>query len=97
MGHMSNRERIARAAAEAQIAATERATKKPAKVASGSSPRRAAKAVRMKVVWEVCTGNGKVVKTFAYADKAAAEAAVSALTKANGQTYILRDTKVPME
>jgi hypothetical protein len=92
MRHASNRERIARAAEEAAAAAAEKAAKKK----SGTRPSRAAP-VRMKVVWEVCTGTGRVVKTFAYADKAAAEAARVALTASKGETHLLRNTKVPME
>ncbi len=94
---MSNRDRIARAAEEARIAAEEKAAKKAA-----GSPRKArtsskAKPARMKVVWEVCTATGKPVKTFAYPDKAAAEAETQALIKSTGRTHVLRSTKVPME
>lgn len=87
---MSNRERIARAAAEAEIAAKEKATKKGAK-------KRPATPERMKVVWEVCEGTGKAVKTFPYPDKAQAEAEVEARTRSTGRSHILRPTKVPME
>ena len=105
MRHASNRERIARAAAEAAAAAAEKTEaaaagkteKRSAKKRSASRPKRAAAPVRMKVVWEVCTGTGRVVKTFAYADKEAAEAARLALIDAKGETHLLRDTKVPME
>ena len=40
----------------------------------------------MKVIWEVRNHTGKVVKSFAYPDKAEAEAAVNALTKSTGNT-----------
>jgi hypothetical protein len=50
----------------------------------------------VKVIWEVCDGTGKVVKAFAYPDKAAAEAEVDARTKSTGRSHILRPTKVPM-
>jgi alkaline phosphatase len=97
MTHMSNRDRIARAAEEAKAAATEKAAKKATKKSPASRPDRAAKSVRMKVVWEVRNHTGKAVKTFAYPDKALAEAAVDALTKSTGHTHVLRDAKVPME
>ncbi len=97
MRHMSNRDRIARAAAEAQAAAAEKAAKKAAKKSSGARPAQASKSVRMKVIWEVRNEAGKAVRSFSYPDKAHAEAAVVALTKSTGQTHVLRDAKVPME
>jgi hypothetical protein len=95
----SNRERIARAAAEAEIAATERAAKKAGREKSGAPrPKRAPKPpARMKVVWEVCSPAGATIKTFLYPDKAAAEAATDALSKSTGRTHILRAAKVPMD
>jgi len=100
MGHLSNRERIARAAEEARLAAAEKATKKEtkgvAKPAKASS-KRVPKQVRMKIIWEVCNGNGKVLETFTYPEKEAAEAATQALIRSTGSTHILRPTKVPME
>jgi hypothetical protein len=93
MERMSNRDRIARAAEEARLTAAEKA----AKGTTESSSKRAVKSVRMKVVWEVCSGTGKTVKSFPYPDKAAAEAQTKALTKSTGRTHVLRPTKVPME
>lgn len=103
MAHMSNRERIARAAEEARLAKGEREAKKTAskdsvKAPAAPRPKRAPKAPqRMKVIWEVCNGNGKVIQTFAYPDKAAAEAATDTLSRSKASTHILRQTKVPME
>jgi hypothetical protein len=95
---MSNRERIARAAEEARLAKAEKTAKKAAKEERGARPKGASKPpIRMKVVWEVCSATGKVVRTFPYADKAAAEAAAEALTRSTGNTHLLRPTKVPME
>jgi hypothetical protein len=97
MAHMSNRERIARAAEEARLAAAEKSAKKVAREADGTRPKRAPKPPpRVKIVWEVCTGGGTVVKTFAYPDKAAAENEIARLAKA-GRSHVLRATKVPME
>lgn len=99
MARMSNRERIARAAEEARLAKGEREAKKDAAKGSATPrPKRAPKAPpRMKVIWEVCNGNGKVIQTFAYPDKADAEAATDALSRSKASTHILRQTKVPME
>ncbi len=98
MGHMSNRERITRAAEEAKASEADKAAKKTAKPAARARPKRAPKApVRMKVVWEVCNNAGQPVQTFGYADKAAAEAATLALTRSTGAAHVLRPTKVPME
>lgn len=132
---MSNRERIARAAAEAQAAAVEREQKKALKssqaaltaksdsgkagsakpgssksVSSKSVPSKAAakpgepakprpkripKPTRMKIVWEICSGSGEVVKTFPYSEKAAAEAELVRLSNTKRE-HVLRNTKVPM-
>ena len=99
MKRMSNRERIAHAAEEARLSALEKA-EKTEKAAAKPAPARKSKAaanVRVKIVWEVCSPTGAVVKTFAYPDKGAAEAAVLALTKSTSRPHSLRGTKVPME
>jgi hypothetical protein len=94
---MSNRERIARAAEEARLSATEKAAKKAGKDGEPARPKRAPKPPpRMKIVWEVCTGGGTVVKTYAYPEKAAAENEIARLAK-SGRSHVLRATKVPME
>lgn len=92
MARMSNRERIARAAEEARLGAAEKAAKKAQK-----KPRAPKAPVRMKVVWDVCNTTGDAVKTFAYPDKAQAEAETESLTRSTGRTHILRPTHVPME
>jgi hypothetical protein len=100
MVRMSNRDRIARAAEEARIAAAEKAgkaAKKPAKKSSGGRAARALKPVRMKIVWDVCNTTGAAVKSFPYPNKAEAEAETETLTRSTGRTHILRPTKVPME
>src|SRR5687767_5166074 len=81
MRHMSNRERIARSAAEAQPEQAEKAVKKAAKTTSGARSRPAAKEVRMKIAWEVCNSSGTAVKTFPYPDKAAAESVAEKFSK----------------
>ena len=97
MRHMSNRERIARAAAEAQLEEAEKAAKKAAKATSSARSKAAAKDVRMKIVWEVCNSSGTAVKTFPYPDKAAAEAMIEKLSQSSGRIHVLRAAKVPMD
>ena len=97
MARMSNRERIARAAEEARLAEEEKLARKVAKPPSKARRSSPARPVRVKIVWEVCSANGKPLKSFAYADKAAAEAEIEALNKSTGRTHLLRSTKVPME
>ncbi len=104
MGRMSNRDRIARAAEEAKAAAAEKAatkatkaTKKATKPGSASRPRREATPARVKIVWDVTSPTGAKVKTFAYPDKAAAEAEALALTRSTGRDHAVRANKVPME
>jgi len=97
MGHMSNRERIARAAEEARLADKEKVAKKEAKASSPKPTKRAVKTVRMKVVWEVCSPTGAVVKAFSYPDRAAADTLNQELTRSTGRTHMVRGTKVPME
>jgi hypothetical protein len=99
MAHMSNRDRIARAAEEAKAAAAEKvlkAAKKASKPAGGHG-KKTAEAVRVKIVWEICNANGTKVKSFPYPDKADAEAMTESLSRSTGRTHILRPTKVPME
>ena len=99
---MSNRDRIARAAEEAQLRAAEKAeksektAKKPTKKAPAGRSGSSAQPARMKIVWDVCDGAGKAVKTFAYPDKALAEAEMDSRTRSSGRPHTLRATKVPM-
>lgn len=97
MAHMSNRERIARAAEEARLTEAGKVAKKATKTPAKSGAKRTAKPVRMKIVWDVCNDAGKAVRSFSYPDKAAAEAATEALSQSSGRTHVLRPTKVPME
>ncbi len=75
----------------------EKAAKKVTKGTTASRSKPSVKPNRVKVVWEVCSGTGKTVKTFPYPDKAAAEAQTKALTRSTGRAHMLRATKVPME
>lgn len=100
MGRMSNRDRIARAAEEAKAAEAEKAekaAKKPAKKPAAPRPKRSAAPTRMKIVWDVFSATGAKVKTFAYPDKALADAEADSLSRSTGRTHAVRATKVPME
>jgi hypothetical protein len=97
MNRMSNKDRIAHAAAEARAAEVEKAAKKAVKKPAAPRAKRVVAPVRMKIVWDVCSSTGAKVKTFGYADKAAAEASVDALSKSTGRSHVLRANKVPME
>lgn len=90
---MSDRVRHAREAAEARQTEAKKTAPKP--------PRARSKPplipVRVKIVWELCSGTGKILKTFPYPEKAAAEAQTRALTWSTGRAHTLRATKVPMD
>ena len=96
MANMSNRERIARAAEEARLASAEKTVKKTSKKPATGRAKRGEAPQRMKVVWEVGRASGATVKTYPYAEKAAAEAAVLELTRSTGKPHLLRANKVPM-
>jgi hypothetical protein len=94
---MSNRDRIAKMQEEA---AAEAKAKKDAPPPKAKGSRKAAappEPVRMKIVWAVCAVNGSVVETFAYPDKARAEAAVARLTAEKQAPHHLRAEKVPFD
>jgi len=99
MARMSNRDRIARAADEARVAAEENATKKASRAdgPAKARPKKVAKPVRMKVVWDVCVPSGAAIKSFAYAEKSAAESDAAARTRSTGRAHVVRESKVPME
>ena len=52
---------------------------------------------RMRIVWAVCDHLRKIVKTFHYTDKSAAEAEAARLMKKKGKEHVVRPHKVPME
>ena len=96
----SNRERIARRAAEAKISAEEKtAAKKTVKKKAGtvrSRRKKADPAKRMKFVWKVFNDNFKEVACFPYPEKEAADAKAAQLTKKTGKEHFVNSIKVPM-
>jgi len=93
---MSNRDRIAHAAAEARAAAEEKLAKKKAAGAAKGRAKPPSKDVRMKIVWSVYNASGKPVQSFPYAEKAAAQMAATRLSSSTGHPHEVRATKVPM-
>lgn len=94
--HMSNSERIARAAAEAEAKTEAKAKAKAAKPPRVRAPRapRAPKAPpRYKYVWSVGPVGGTAVATFPYAQKAEAEAEAARA----GKSCVVTATRVLME
>lgn len=92
MNRVPSRETVVRAARKSRLAEPQKTTKKPTR--SRSKP--PVIPGRVKLVWEICSGSGKVLKTFPYADKAAADTQTKALTWSSGRAHMLRATKVPM-
>ncbi len=98
----SNKARIQKAAEEAS--ATKKAKKKTAKkkaIAKKTTKKKTAKKtavrVRMKIVWAVCDPGAKILKTFPYPLKPAAEAEAKRLTDKKKTQHKVRPEKVPME
>ena len=99
----SNKARIQKAAEEAT--ATKKAKKKTAKkkaIAKKTTKKKTTKKktaihVRMKIVWAVCDPGGKILKTFPYPLKPAAETEAKRLTDKKKTQHKVRPEKVPME
>lgn len=92
--HASNHDRIARAAAEAEATATEKAAAKAAKAAKPAVKKtRAPKAPpRMKIVWGVGPIGGTPASTYPYNARAAADAEAAK----KGANWCVSPQKVPM-
>ena len=60
-------------------------------------PEPAAKNQRMKLVWQVCDLGGRTVATFAYSEKAEAEACAARLKAKSKDNHFVRSEKVPMD
>jgi hypothetical protein len=100
---MSNKDRIARMAAEKEAAKKEKATKKKTAAKKKTTKKKASKssatksAGRMKVVWVVCDQAGGPVKTFAFNEEKTARTEADRLTQDKGKTHFVKRDKVPME
>jgi hypothetical protein len=90
----SNRERIARRALEAALAAKEKEAPKPPKAAGKA--KRAAVPKRMKFVWKVFNDSFKEMACFPYPEEAQAKAKAAQLTQKTGKEHFVNSVKVPM-
>ena len=100
MSRMSNRDRIERLAAEADVAAREKTEKAEAKSAAKITKKKAgsvASASRQKVVWKIFNVNYKEVAVYPYAQKQDADAMAQKLTTDSGQSHFVNSVKVPLE
>ena len=103
-GRMSNKDRIAKAAAEAAAGKKEKAAKKKAtkkKAAKKTSARKKAattkSAGRLKLVWTVCDHSGSGVKSFAFNEEALARKEAKRLSEDKGKVHFVKKEKVPLE
>lgn len=102
-GKMSNRDRIAQKALEAEVGRKEKAAKKEvdpaAKPASKPARKSRSKAApaRIKIVWAVCDQSGAQVKLFPYAQEQEAQAEAQARTTSTGKTHFVTRAEVPFE
>lgn len=104
-GRMTNRDRIARMAAEKAAEKKEKDTKRKAPKTAGAKPKprsraaaAASKAVgSRKLVWVVCDHTGTPVKTYPYPERGTADQEAARLTTSKGKQHFVRNEKVPME
>lgn len=100
-GKMSNKDRIAQKALEAEVGRKEKAVKKTAapKAAGGTVRKSRAKAApaRIKIVWAVCDQSGAQVQLFPYAQEQEAKAEAQARTTSSGKTHFVTRAEVPFE
>lgn len=101
-GRMSNKDRIAKLAAEKAAGSTEKSEAKkraPAKRAPSARAAAAAAAktgARMRLVWVVCDQAGNPVKSYPYPARADADAEVARLTASKGKPHFIKKDKEPM-
>ena len=99
----SNKDRIAKLAAEKAAGVKEKAAKKKKKAAAPKKKRVAKKKAaaasggRMKVVWGVCDQAGNLVKSYPYPDRDKADAEAARLSESKNKPHFVRSEKVPME
>ena len=101
-GRMSNKDRIAKAAAEVDAGKKTKAKKKAAKkkVAKKKVARKKAatkSAGRLKLVWVVCDHSGSGVKEFAFNEEALARKEAKRLTEDKGKAHFVKKEKIPLE
>lgn len=103
----TNKDRIARMAAEKAAGDKEKkvAKKAPAKKKTTTRKRAPAKkkdtapkpGIRVKLVWVVCDQAGSPVKTFLYPERKDADKEAARLTEKKGKLHFVKKDRVPME
>ena len=88
-GRLSNRERIARAALEAEAAAKQKASSRKASSKKFTG--------RTRVVWLLCDPSGRSVRTYLYPEEQKARADAEKLTAETGKTHFVSRGEVPFE
>lgn len=101
-GRMSNKDRIARLAAEKAAGRKEKAEKKKARVANPRATTRKTLAAKAstgprRLVWLVCDQAGNPVKTYPYPARAEADAEAARLSETKSKLHFVKSDKVPME
>lgn len=104
---MSNRDRIAKMAAEKAAEKKSKVAKKAKakKAKAKKKPVRKTKAKagaarssgRMRLVWVVCDHTGNGVKSFDYPERDKADAEAAKRTESKGKPHFVKSEKVPME
>jgi hypothetical protein len=96
---MSNKDRIARAALEAEATAKQKTTKKTtAKKTTGTKKTTTKKtAGRIRVVWLLCDQSGSTVRTYAYPREQEVRAEAERLTTKTGKTHFVTRGEVPFD
>ena len=91
-GRMSNRDRIAHAALEAEEARKQKAKAAESKSppSRGRTPAAAKPEGRTRIVWSVCDQRGDSVATFPFPKEDEARAEAERLTEASGRTHFVK-------
>ena len=98
VGKMSNRDRIARRALEAEAIQAEKKAAAPRTTKKVAAKKVAAKPPgRTRVVWVVCDRTGSEVKTYPYPEEREARAEVERLTTETGKAHFVTRGEVPFE
>ena len=97
-GRMSNRDRIARAAAEAAATRKQQQSEPKKAAAKKAAPKKASKKAapaRTRIVWAVCDHSGSTVLTFPYAQEQEARAEAERRSGEAGKPFFVKQSEVP--
>lgn len=100
-GRMSNRDRIAQAALEAEEARKQKEKAAASRAAKPAATRKKSAASaptgKLRAVWAVCDQTGATVETFAYPKEAEARAEAERRMEETGKTHFVKPDKVPAD